>query len=369
MNRFSDLVSIAARSVGNLSPYFSNEAPDPSLIRLDSNENPFGPSLRALEAMHTVTASAHLYPDDNCWELRRTIADHHEVAVEQVLVTPGSSGMLSLLCQALLGPGLNAVTSERSFIVYGMVVKAAGGRLIETPMRGDEFDLDGILRAINKETRLVFLANPNNPTGTMMDAPAIDEFLGRIPEYVIVVLDEAYYEFATAFAARKNINYSSSLECVRRGANVVVLRTFSKVHGLAGLRIGYGVGPAELLGYSAHLANTYSVASISQAAALAAIDDQQHIERTVANNTEQAGVLGDGLVDLGFRVVPTWANFLYCDVGREADRLVRQLRAQGISVRPLAAWGAQQCLRISIGTAVQNAALLESLRRIRRQGQ
>ena len=236
------------------------------LIKLASNENPFGPSPRAIAAMRVASALAHTYPDHECSELRDRLAASHRVRAEQVLVTVGSTGMLSLLCQTFLTPGLNAVTSACSFIVYSMVVRATGAKLIETPMRDDRFDLDAILQAIDADTRLVFLANPNNPTGTMLEAGAIEEFLGKVPRHVVVVLDEAYYEFASHFAEARKMEYSRSLDYVRQEASLVVLRTFSKVHGLAGLRIGYGMGPAELLACCARMANTYSVSSVAQAA-------------------------------------------------------------------------------------------------------
>jgi len=311
-----------------------------------------------------VLATANSYPDDDCTRLRRRLAEFHSVAPEQVLVTAGSTGILSLLCQTMLAPGLNAVTSERSFIVYAMAVHATGAQLIEAPMREDTFDLSAILNAIDGNTRLVLLANPNNPTGTMLDANAVDDFLGQVPPHVVVVLDEAYYEFAQHFASLQGIEYSRSLDYVRQGAGVVVLRTFSKAHGLAGLRIGYGLGPAELLGYCARMRNTFSVSSVAQAAALAAMDDKNHIARAVANNQEQARVLMGELLQLGCRIVPTAANFLYCDIGDDVTRLVALLRDEGVSVRPLAAWGAPHSIRVSIGTPEQNQFLLAAMRNI-----
>jgi len=315
--------------------------------------------------MRAELNSAHTYPDNDCSALRHMLAAHHAVRAKEVLVTAGSTGMISLLCQTMLGPGLNAVTSERSFIVYSTAVQAVGARLIEVPMRGNEFDLAAILAAINDDTRLVFLANPNNPTGTMLEAGAVDEFLAKVPGHVVVLLDEAYYEFAAHFAATRKVEYPKSLDYVRRGAAMVVLRTFSKVHGLAGLRIGYGLGPRELLGYCARMADTYSVSSVGQAAAAAAIDDQEHIRKTVFNNVEQAQILVEELTELGYRTVPTWANFVYCDVGEDAAGFAGRLRAGGISVRPLSAWGAASCVRVSIGTAEQNRAFLEGAARIR----
>jgi len=314
--------------------------------------------------MRAELVSAHRYPDNDSSALRCKLAAHHAVRAEEVLVTAGSTGMISLLCHTMLGPGLNAVTTERSFIVYSMAVQAVGAQLIEAPMLGDAFDLAAILAAINDDTRLVFLANPNNPTGTILEAGAVDEFLAKVPVHVVVALDEAYYEFAAQFAAIRQVEYPKSLDYVRRGAAVVVLRTFSKVHGLAGLRIGYGLGPAELLGYCARMADTYSVSSVGQAAALAAIDDHDHIRKTVSNNATQAQILVESLTELGYRPVPTWANFVYCDV-RDAGEFAGRLRAEGICVRPLGAWGAASCVRVSIGTAEQNRAFLQAASRIR----
>ena len=367
MSRFFDLVSKAAREMDGYKPHPAQQhSPElqPRLIRLDSNENPFGPSPRAIEAMRVSLAGAHAYPDDDCTELRRKLAAHHGLPPEQVLVTAGSTALLSLLCTTLLVPGLNAVTSERSFIVYSMAVHATGARLVETPMRNDAFDLEAILAAIDGNTRLVFLANPNNPTGTMIDEGAIERFLTRVPRHVVVVLDEAYYEFAVRLASERQVRYPNSLEYVRREASVVVLRTFSKAHGLAGLRIGYGLGPAELLTYCARMRNTFSVASVAQAAAAAAIDDRNYIERVVANNSAQAKVLADGLSNLRYRVAPSFANFVYCDVAEEASGFADRLRKEGVSVRALGAWGAPNCIRISVGTPEQNQFFLNALRKV-----
>ncbi len=370
MSRFSDLVSKPAR---DLAAYFptspARHAPpetQPHLIKLDSNENPFGPSPLAIEAMQFASRSTHFYPVDDCTQLRSKLAACHDVSPEQVLVTAGSTGMLSLLCHTMLAPSLNAVTSERSFIVYGMAVRATGAQLIQAPMRKhkDAFDLDAILTAINPQTRIVFLANPNNPTGTMLDAPAIDKFLAEVPTHVVVVLDEAYYDFAAHFAALRKVEYSGSLEYVRRDASVIVLRTFSKTHGLAGLRVGYGLGPAELLAYCARMQNTYSVSSVAQAAALAALDDHNHIARVVSNNASQAQLLTAGLSALGHRVIPTSANFVCCDVGEDASALAAHLCKERISVRPLNAWGAPNSIRVTIGTPEQNQLFLAVMRRL-----
>jgi len=367
MSRFFDLVSKPAREMGSYVPNpraRRASAVPKRLLKLDSNESPFGPSPRALEAMRGALASAHLYPDDDGTELRSKLASFNSMPLEQVLVTAGSTAMLSLLCQTMLGPGLNAVTSACSFIVYSMAVHAAGAQLIETPARNDGYDLAAILNAINEHTRIIFIANPNNPTGSMIDADAVDNFIAEVPGHVVVVLDEAYYEFAERFAAQRKVEYSRSLNYLRQGASVVVLRTFSKAHGLAGLRVGYGMGPAELMVYCARMRNTYSISSLAQAAAVAALDDSKFIERVVSSNAAQARVLGVGLSELGYRVVPTAANFLCCDVGEDAADFAGRLRGEGVSVRALGVWGAPTSVRVSIGTPEQNQFFLNAVRKI-----
>ena len=366
MSRFLELVTKPVRELGCYAPApkGSCSLQDRGLIRLDSNENPLGPSPRALEAVERTLAGSHLYPDNECAALSSKLSCIHEISADHVLVTVGSTGMLTLLCQTLLAPGLNAVTSEKSFIVYGMTVRATGAGLIEAPAREDGFDLAAILKAINDRTRLVLLANPNNPTGTMLNAGELEQFLKRIPEHVVVVLDEAYHEFASHFAARRGVEYSRSLSYVHQGAGVVVLRTFSKAHGLAGLRIGYGVGPAELMGYCKRIQETYSVSSVAQAAAIAALDDVDHVTRSVSQNAEQAQVLEAGLSKLGFRTVATWANFVYCDLQNDPTALCGGLLEEGISVRQLGAWGAPTCIRVSVGTVQQNEKCLEAMRRL-----
>jgi histidinol-phosphate aminotransferase len=313
MSRFFDLVTEQARTLGSSPPKAARRRePENGVpcIKLASNESPFGPSPRSVEAMQGVLAGCNYYPDNDASELRLKLAERHDLQPENVLVTAGSTSLLGIIAQTLLVPGLNAVTSQRSFVVYPIATKAAGGKLIEVPMREDTFDLDAILAAIDHNTRLVFLANPNNPTGTVVSAPALDRFLAQVPPNVVVVVDEAYYDFAEYFAADRGLEYSHSLDCVRQGQNVVVLRTFSKAHGLAGVRIGYGLGPAELMGYFARMRAAFSVSTIAQAAALAALGDEAHVRKVLANNAEQAQWLAFGISGMGYRVVPSWANFL-----------------------------------------------------------
>ncbi len=314
--------------------------------------------------MQAALSGCSEYPDDDASALRLKLAEHHGVQVEQVLVAGGLTEFLGMVARTFLAPGLNAVTSERSFIVYRMATEAAGAQLIEVPVRQNGSDLDGIAAAANPKTRIIFLANPNNPTGTLVAADQVDHFLSRIPEPVLV-LDEAYYEFAKHIAGRRGVKYSRSLDYVREGHNVVVLRTFSKAHGLAGARVGYGIASAELIASISRQRSMYCVSSLAQAGALAALEDSAHIRKTVENNTDQAERLFQAIAEVGYAVTRTWGNFLYCDIGAHARHFAEHLRLEGILVRPLDQWGAPESIRITIGTPEQNDALLRTLKKLK----
>ena len=335
-------------------------------IKLASNENPFGPAPLAIAAIKAATPEVNFYPDTGATELAARLAEIHELDPSQVLVTAGSTTFLEILARTLLGPGLNAITSKLSFIVYPIVTNATGAHLIELPMRSDGYDLDSILAAIDGNTRLVYIANPNNPTGTVLEAAAIDRFLDRVPSHVITVLDEAYYDFASYFAAERGFDYSHSLDYVRAERPVMVLRTFSKAHGLAGLRVGYGMGPAELIGYLARMKPAFMVSSLGEAGALAALADADHVQRAVENNAAGAKLLAPAIAEMGIRVVPTWANFLFCDTGEDVLPLCRALQQDGVIVRPLTVpWEAPNAFRVTIGTPEQDQQFLAALRRVR----
>ncbi len=334
-------------------------------IKMASNENPFGPSPLAMEAIHAATPEVNYYPDNGVTELTARLAELHEVQLEQVLVTAGSTGFLDILARTLLGPGLNAVTSKHSFISYPIVTRATGAQLIEVPTLNDGYDLERILEAVDVHTRVVYIANPNNPTGTLLDAPAVDRFLDRLPPHIITVLDEAYCDYANYFAAERGVEYSHSLSYVRQERPVVVLHTFSKAHGLAGLRVGYGMGPAELMGYFARMRPAFMVSSLGEAAALAALADADHIRRAVEVNAAGSELLTKAISEIGIHVTSTWANFLFCRVGEEAHNLCQKLQGHGVIVRPMTGgWGAPDALRVTIGTPDHNEQFVEALKRV-----
>jgi len=331
-------------------------------IKMASNENPFGPSPKAVEAMRAAFAESNFYPDNDVCELRQKLADYHGVQPEQIVPTAGSTALLGVIARTLLSPGLNAITSQLSFIVYPIATQAAGGTLIQVPMRTHVYDLDGIAKAVDGNTRIVYLSNPNNPTGTIASPEEVDRFLDQLPDHVITILDEAYCDFAHHFAQLRGVVYSHALDYVNDGRKVVVLRTFSKAHGLAGIRVGYGIGPAELMSYFGRMRTTFSVSSVAQAAAVAALEDKAHIRKALDNNAEQSERLTDGLSKLGFPAIPTWANFLYCELGEDAGVVAKRLQAEGVIVRPLGAWGAPDSVRITIGTPEQNERCLAALK-------
>jgi histidinol-phosphate aminotransferase len=333
-------------------------------IKLASNENPFGPSPKALQAVQAVLGESNFYPDNDVSELRQKLAEYHDVSSDNIVPSAGSSALLGIIARTLLSPGLNAITSERSFIVYPIATQAAGGTLIQVPMRDNGFDLDAIAAAVDRNTRIVYLSNPNNPTATIVTAGEIDEFLDRLPDHVITILDEAYYDFAQYFASLRGVDYSHALDYVKQGRKVVVLRTFSKAHGLAGLRVGYGIGPAGLMSYFARMRTTFSVSSVGQAAAIAALDDAAHLEKARRNNAEQSQLLINELNELGYNIAPTWANFLYCELGEDAAVVANQMQAEGVIVRPLTAWGDPAAMRVTIGTPEQNQLFLRAFKAV-----
>ncbi len=371
MGKFADLVPERVRALAAYVPGKPIQQAEAEsglkMHKLGSNENPFGPSPLAIRAMEAASKSVHLYPDNDTLILRERLAAHHGISPNQLIVTAGSTNLLDILARTLLSPGLNAVTSERSFIVYPIVTRSAGAELRQVPTRNDGFDLDAISDAIDSDTRLVFIANPNNPTGTMIPAREMDRFLDRLPENVVVALDEAYFEYADWLARTRNIDYSHAIDYVRHERSVVVLRTFSKAYGLAAARVGYGMGPAELLSYLSRLKTAFIVNGVGEAGALAALDDREHYEKSMRNNAAQLTVLTRQLHELGYEPVESWANFLYIETGEDASALGRRLQMSGIIVRPLTgSWGARTAIRVTVGSPEENRKFIEALKQVTR---
>jgi histidinol-phosphate aminotransferase len=335
------------------------------MIKMASNENPFGPSPLAIEAIRAAAAEVNLYPDNDAGELRAVLAARHRLSPEQVFIADGSLGILDVLARTLLVPGTNCVSSERSFISYPLVTRTTGACYVQAPMRHDAYDLEAIAAAVNEQTRVVVLANPNNPTGTMFDADQAEAFLRRVPESVLVVLDEAYSDFAEYFARQRGQVYSRSFDYVRdRRQNVLVLRTFSKAHGLAGVRLGYACGDPELLRYFAKVRNSFSISVTAEAAGLAALRDEAHIRKTVENNAAGASWLMERFAELGIRAIPTSANFIHFNIEDNGNDFARRMQAEGVIVRSLVPWGTPNAIRVSIGTPEENEAFIHAVKKV-----
>lgn len=329
-------------------------------IKLASNESPIGPSPRAVAAVRDALSGVHRYPDGASFALRRKLAARLGVDGSQLVFGCGADEILELLAKCLLGPGDECVFAWPSFAMYPIVVRGMGATPVPVPLdAGLGHDLDAMRRAITPRTRVVMLCNPNNPTGTSVGRAAFDAFAASLPDDLVLAVDEAYFEYA------RRPDFPQSLDWVARRPGTLVLRTFSKIYGLAGLRIGYGVGDRELVGYLERARHPFNVNRLAEAAAVAALDDVEHAERSRAVNAEGISYLSRELPALGVEVWPSDANFLLARIGAGVcERLLRE----GVIVRPLAGFGMPEHVRISIGLPEENERLVKTLRRIREGG-
>jgi histidinol-phosphate aminotransferase len=326
---------------------------DPSdIIKVASNENPLGPSPAAKLAMRAALDDAHIYPDGGGYRLRSAIASTHDLDLHQIVLGNGSNEIIELLCHTFLHRDAELIAAKHAFVVYKLMATLFGANYVEVPDPGFIHDLDAMADAITDKTRLVFIANPNNPTGTMVGQEAIDRFMSRVPDHVVVVFDEAYFEFLET--------PPDTLKHVRAGRNVCILRTFSKIHGLAALRVGYGIAPKPLATLLQKARQPFNVNSIGQAGALAAIHDSDHIEATRAVNREGLAFYENALRSRGLEFVPSVANFILIKVG-DGDRVFSEMLRQGVIIRAMRGYKLPDWVRISIGTMDQNRRCLEVL--------
>ncbi|MFN8091873.1 MAG: histidinol-phosphate transaminase [Vicinamibacteria bacterium] len=325
------------------------------VVKLASNENPLGPSPKAVAAAHAALAEVNRYPDPQATELRAALSRKLDVPVSHILAGNGSVEILDLLARAMLGPGDNAVISEHAFVRFRQIVSAHnhGARLV--PMRDWTHDLEAMARAIDSRTRLVFVANPNNPTGTWNRRAEVEALVAALPAGCLLVLDEAYFEYAD------DPDYPDGVALVKRGAPVVVTRTFSKVYGLGGLRAGYAVAAPEVLEAVLVIREAFGTNSVAQAAAAAALEDLDHVGRSIEMNRVEKARVAEELRRRGYTVLPSLANFLTYDTRAEGREVFRRLLAKGVIVRPLDPYDMRSFLRVSIGTPGENAAFLAAL--------
>src|SRR2546430_7911277 len=323
------------------------------IIKLASNENPLGPSPKAIEAMRAALSNAHLYPDGSGFYLCKAVAAKLGLAPENVILGNGSNEVIEFLGHAFLNPGDDVIIFQYAFIIYNLLATSFAARTIELPTPNFQQDLGATLDAITPKTRLIFIPNPNNPTSSLISQRAMDSFMSRVSENIVVVFDEAYFEFLD--------DPPDTLQYVREGRNVVVLRTFSKIHGLAGLRIGYGIATADLIKILHKTRQPFNVNSIAQAGALAALEDDAHLRETKRVIDEGRAYLQEQFCELQIPFVPAVANFVIVNVG-DGCAVFEKLLRRKIIVRPLKGYGLPEWVRISVGTMEQSRELIAALK-------
>jgi histidinol-phosphate aminotransferase len=354
---------IVPKHIQGITPYKSDNPAEEierhlgiKLVQLGMNENPFGPSPKAVEAIHRHLENIERYPDDTAFHLRQKLAAHFGISMDEIIISAGSSDILVMAYYALCSPTAEVLTATSSFVVYYQLAAATNMRLVCVPMKDYGFDLDEMIKFVTPNTRLVVIANPNNPTGTIVRRRELDAFIKRVPDDALVILDEAYFEYVD------DAEYPTSLDYLRQSKSVLILRTFSKVFGLAGLRIGYGIARREIIDTLYKVRMPFNTNTVAQVAALAAWEDHEHIQKSVTLNRAGLDFLFAGLSKRGIQYVPSFANFLLMDLHRPAAEVSSAFLKHGVMVRP--AWGIPTAIRVSVGTREQNEQFLSAVDKV-----
>jgi histidinol-phosphate aminotransferase len=329
------------------------------VVKLASNEGPFPPFPAALEALARAARELNRYPDGGAYRLRAALAERHGVAFEQIAVGSGADGVIDCLAQAALEPGDDVVCGWPSFPSYVIDALKMGAGATKVPLRDHRYDLAAMLAAVGPQTKIAYVCHPNNPTGTINTRAELDAWFERVPERVLTVLDQAYYEYVD------EPDYPDGVDYLQQGANVLVLRTFSKIYGLAGLRVGYGVGPADVVAGIGKVRRAFDITAPAQEAALASLDDPDELARRAAANREGRARLEATLREHGLEPVPgAVGNFLYVELGEDAQPLFDALLREGVIVRPLGGFGAPGAIRVTVGTRDENEFFSAALGRV-----
>ena len=360
-----DFLKLAVPGVAALQPYqpgkpieeLERELGIKDIVKLASNENALGPSPAVMDALATVN-DLYRYPDGNGFALKRALSEFHEIRPEQITLGNGSNDILEFAARAFLNDGYSCVYSEHAFAIYPLVTQAVGARGIETPAKNYGHDLQSMLASITDDTRLVFIANPNNPTGTCLHTAELRQFMDNVPENVFVLIDQAYYEYAG------EADYPNCIRWLDDYQNLIVTRTFSKAYGLAGLRVGYSISHPDLADLLNRVRQPFNVNSIALQSAEIGLRDQEHIERTIEFNRGGMAQLVAGLDSMGVHFIPSSANFISIDMEQTAMPIYEQLLREGIIVRPIASYGMPNHLRVTIGLEQENDRFLTALSKI-----
>ncbi len=328
-----------------------------NIIKLASNENPLGPSQQVIGAVKAALPELSRYPDGNGFALKQVLAEKHSVPVEQITIGNGSNDILELLTRAFVSAENEVVFSQHAFAVYPIVTQAVGAKAVIVPAKDWGNDLDAMLAVITDKTRVVFIANPNNPTGTCIAKYALSDFIKAVPEHVIVVIDEAYFEYAQALFPE----YESAQQYLAQTPNLIVTRTFSKAYGLAALRIGYSLSSAEIADFLNRVRQPFNVNSLAMVAAVAALSDTQHLENSLALNKTGLEQYHQACIELGLEWIPTAANFICINVKQNGRDVFEQLLQKGVIVRPVDNYEMPEFIRITVGTEQENQRCIDAL--------
>ncbi|HTG01366.1 MAG TPA: histidinol-phosphate transaminase [Nitrospirota bacterium] len=352
----------AADNINSISPYvpgkpieeLERELGITNSIKLASNENPLGPSPKAVAAMKKVLDDQNRYPDGSGYYLSQALAKKYDIGLSQIILGNGSNELIELAVRTYVQSGDEVISADPSFVVYKMITQAAGGTNVIVPCRELRHDLDAMADRITQKTKIIFICNPNNPTGTMNTVTEMNRFLERVPEQVLVVLDEAYFEYVT------HAEYPDGLDYLNAGKNVLVLRTFSKIYGLAGLRIGYGMTKPEIAETMNKVRQPFNTNAPAQVGALAALGDRKHVEKSVAINNEGKQFLYQSFGQFGIKYVPTETNFIFFETALEGKAVYAALLKQGVIIRPMG----PKYLRVTIGLPEENKRFIVELEKI-----
>ena len=363
MNDKDKVYSLAVTGVQRLIPYkagkpieeLERELGLTRIIKLASNENPLGPGKKSLTAIQAALPTLALYPDGSGFMLKQALADKYAVDVSQITLGNGSNEILELVARAFLAPDCEVVFSQHAFAVYPIVTQALGATAVVAPALNYGHDLDAMLQLVTEKTRLVFIANPNNPTGTLLSQSSLERFISALPDTCVCVLDEAYFEFVS------HIELTNSIDWLKKFPNLLITRTFSKAYGLAGLRIGYGLSSPQLADILNRVRQPFNNNTLALVAAEAALADDEHLQQTIAVNVHGMQQLTEGFKKLGLEWIPSSGNFVLVDLKQAGQPVYEALLRKGVIVRPVGVYELPNHLRISIGTAGENQAFLQAL--------
>lgn len=329
-----------------------------NIIKLASNESPLGPSPKAIEAAHKALEQIRMYPEGSCYMLRKQLVEHLDVPGEMLMFGNGSDDLIHCLGLAFLDEGDEVITATPTFVQYRAAAKLAGATLLEVPLKDYTYDLEALADRFSDRTRMVFIANPNNPTGTMNTRRELERMLDRLPEQALAVVDEAYYEYID------HPDYPQSIDYVRQGRNVVVLRTFSKIYALAGLRVGYGIASPDIVRCIDQVREPFNVNTVAQFAATASLQDQEHVAKNRQLNKSGRTTFYEAFDRLGLSYAPSQANFVFVDLGRDSVEVADALMRKGVIIRPGRIFGTPTCARVTIGTPEENERFISALEEV-----